>query len=95
MAKPGAAQAIAQRSVPQGGDAEGRRRGADPDAGDVAATGLAAPQGRPASAAPYQPLPATTWGADVSPGLGERSAGTSATLRLFQGSAESKEFKFP
>ena len=63
---------------------------ADPETGDVAA-----PQASPASAAPRQALPATTWGADVSPGLGERSAGTSATLRLFQGSAEGKEFKFP
>lgn len=38
---------------------------------------------------------ATTWGTDVSPGLSVRGAGDTATLRLFQGSAEGKEFKFP
>lgn len=37
----------------------------------------------------------TTWGADVSPGLVERGGGSTGVLRVFQGSADSKEYKFP
>lgn len=39
--------------------------------------------------------PGTVWGSDVSPGLVQRAVGSTGTMRLFQGSAESKEYKFP
>jgi len=39
--------------------------------------------------------PATTWGSDVSPALAPRLGGTaSTTVRVFQGAASDKEFKF-
>ncbi len=37
----------------------------------------------------------TTWGADVSPGLVQQRPGSTGTLRVFQGTAEGKEYKFP
>ena len=37
----------------------------------------------------------TTWGADVSPGLVQQRPGAAGTLRVFQGTAEGKEYKFP
>ena len=50
-------------------------------------------------ATPSRPAgPGTVWGSDVSPGLVQQavgSSGTAGTMRLFQGTAEGKEFKFP
>lgn len=37
----------------------------------------------------------TTWGADVSPGLVQQRPAAAGTLRVFQGTAEGKEYKFP
>ena len=39
--------------------------------------------------------PGTVWGSDVSPGLVQRATGGVGTMRLFQGTAEGKEYKFP
>jgi pilus assembly protein CpaB len=53
---------------------------------------------RSADAAPGQQIaasPNTTWAVDVSPALGaEAPAPTQNTIRVFQGSADAKEFKF-
>ena len=68
--------------------------GAQAGAGPASAT-QAAPAAPVASRAP-----ATTWGADVSPALGQRSGPAAATpkvsstVRVFQGSGGEKEFKF-
>ena len=54
---------------------------------------------RAGKATPPRPVgPGTVWGSDVSPGLIQQavgSSGTTGTMRLFQGTAEGKEFKFP
>ncbi len=64
--------------------------------------GAAAPM-RPASpvatspaSAPNPKSPPTTWGSDVSPGLGVRpgAAPRSSSVRVYQGGAGEKEFKF-
>ena len=52
-----------------------------------------------ASSAPAsKPQPPTTWGSDVSPALGGRGGPTapahSSSVKVFQGSADEKEFKF-
>lgn len=44
---------------------------------------------------PQLAVSTTTWGADVSPGLVQQRPGTTGTLRVFQGTTEGKEYKFP
>jgi pilus assembly protein CpaB len=50
------------------------------------------------SAVASKPQSPTTWGSDVSPGLSDRgapaAAARSSSVKLFQGSADEKEFKF-
>ena len=50
------------------------------------------------SATASKPQPPTTWGSDVSPGLNGRGGPTapvrSSSVKVFQGSADQKEFKF-
>ena len=53
------------------------------------------PSSAPGSPGPARPAAATVWGSDVSPGLVQRATGSVGTMRLFQGAAEGKEYKFP
>ena len=76
---------------------------ADPTSKDVTLVSASAPSTRPVlqvpsapqAAAPGAKSAATTWGYDVSPALAPRLGGTaSTTVRVFQGAASDKEFKF-
>ena len=75
----------------------------DPVSKDVTLVSASAPSTRPVlqvpsapqAAAPGAKSAATTWGYDVSPALAPRLGGTtSTTVRVFQGAASDKEFKF-
>ena len=66
---------------------------ADPAKPDPARSDSAKPG--PAKPAPVPAAAGTVWGSDVSPGLVQRATGSTGTMRLFQGTADGKEFKFP